>query len=459
MYSLILHGRRLIELQNCRHLISAAQNQNPFFAFSSCFSSAAVTVEDVGKGKTFTVSYLVDSLGLSTKLARSISKRVSIEDKGNPDSVLKLFRSHGFTDSQISDIIKDYPLLLIADAEKSLAPKLQFLQSIGASTSELTEIVSTVPKILGKKGGNTISVYYDFVKEIIEADKSFNHKTLRHSSLPQGSRQENKLRNVLVLRELGVPHEVLFPLLISDHPLVCGEGKFEESLKKVVEMGFDPKTSRFIQALRVVQRLSNKSIEEKVDVYKKLGFSVNDVWGMFKKWPVSLTHSEKKISQTFETLKKCGLHEDEILSAFKKFPQCISYSEQTIENSIGTLLGQGFSRDELTMMFKRYPQCIGLSAESMKKKTEFLVKEMNWPLKAVALFPQVFGLNMEKRVVPRCNVIKALMSKGFLGSELPSMASVLAITDEAFLNKYVTKHSDKKLVAVLMSIFTGDCVS
>lgn len=63
---------------------------------------------------------------------------------------------------------------------------------------------------------------------------------------------------------------------------------------------------------------------------------MGDVWAMFKKYPPFLNNSEKKISQTVETLNKCGL----------------------------------------TMILKRLPQCIGLSVESVKEKTEFLVKEM-----------------------------------------------------------------------------------
>ncbi|CAA7029827.1 unnamed protein product [Microthlaspi erraticum] len=461
MYSLILHGRRLVlELQKCRLLRFGVENQNPFFAFSNSFSSAAVTVEDGRKGQNFTVSYLVDSLGLTTKLAASISRKVCFEDKVNPDSVLSLFRSHGFTDSQISSIITDYPRLLIADAEKSLAPKLQFLQSRGASSSELTEIVSTVPKMLRMKDEKAISVYYDFVKEIVEADKSSKFETLCHSSLPQGSRQDNKIRNVMVLRELGVPQRLLFSLLISKFQPVCGKEKFEDTVNKVVGMSFDPTNFKFVQALNVIYQMSDKTIQEKVNVYKGLGFDVIEVWEMFKKWPLFLTFSVEKISQTFETLKKFGLVEDEIVSVFKKFPQCISYSDQKIESSIQTFLELGFSRDEFSQMVKRFPHCIGLSDESLKKKTEFLVKQMKWPLKAVFSNPQVLGLSMEKRIVPRCNVIKALMSKELLGrnGELPKMSMFLS-TDQAFLNKYVRKHDDKELVPELMAIFTGARVS
>ncbi|ESQ29221.1 hypothetical protein EUTSA_v10023447mg [Eutrema salsugineum] len=459
MYSLILHGKRSIEFQKWRNLsVSVKLLQNVSSSYSSATAPATVTHQRDGrKGKTFTVSYLVKSLGLSKKLAESISTKVSFEDKSNPDSVLNLLRSHKFTDSQISGIVRSYPRLLTLDAEKSLGPKLHFLQSMkGASSSELTEIVSTVPKILGKKGEKTISVYYGFVRDIIEADKCSTLEKLCLSSSPQGN-LENKIRNVSALRGLGVPQRLLFNLLISSYQPVCGKERFEASLKKVVEMGFDPTNPKFVQALHVVYQMSDKTIEEKVDVYKRLGFAVSHVWEIFKKWPFSLKFSEKKITQTFETLKRCGLLDDEVRSVLKRNPQFIRVSEQNIVNSIETFIGLGFSRDDVTLMIKRYPECIGSSAETIKKKTEFFVKKMNWPLESVVSHPQVLNYSMEKRIVPRCNVIKALISKGLLGdevSEVPPLSSVLACTDQTFLNRYVMKRD--KLVPELMAIFTRD---
>ncbi|XP_006302254.2 transcription termination factor MTERF15, mitochondrial [Capsella rubella] len=430
---MILHGRRLVQLQKWLHLSVSEKLVQNGSAFTNSFSSIASTVaadvsiiRDSRKGQNFTVSYLVGSLGLTTKLAESISKKVSFEDKSNPDSVLGLLRSHGFTDSQISSIVTGYPTLLIADAEESLGPKLKFLQSRVASSSELTETISKIPKILRMKGDQTISVYFDFVRVIVEADKSSKYTKLCHS-LPEGSRQENKIRNILVLRELGVPQRLLFPLLISDNQPVCGKERFEESLKKVVEMGFDPTTSKFVEALRVFYESTEKAIEEKVNVYKRLGLTVSDVWAMFKKWPISLTHSEKKISSLFETFVELG-----------------------------------FTRDEFVLMVKRQPSCLNLSVETVKKKIEFLVKEMNWRVEALVSSPQVLGYSLEKRILPRCKVIKALMSKGLLGdkgSKLPPMHYVLKIGDHDFLDRYVRKQDDKDLVGELMAMLTGDDAS
>ncbi|CAG7860932.1 unnamed protein product [Brassica rapa] len=448
MYSLLLHGqRRFVDLQKWpSFIVSLNLSRN-------AASSSASGVSHGLKGKNFTVSYLVDSLSFTPKLAESISKKVTFDDKSHPDSVLNLFRTHGFTDSQISTIITAYPLLLTADAEKSIGPKLQLLLSRGASPSELTETISKVPRILSKD--RSLTVYYDFVKEVIEADK----KSTSTLCLPKRGKQENKIRNISALRELGMPQRMLFPLLISNRPHICGKERFQESLKKVVEMGFDPTTPRFLEALRIVMGMNNETVQEKVNVYKRLGFTADDILVMFKRFPIFLALSEKKITRSFETMKKCGVLEDEELrSVVKMFPQCLGFSEENILNSVETFLGLGFSRDEIAMMVKRLPASIGYAGETVKKKIEFVVKEMSWPLRAVALFPQVLGLSMEKRIVPRCNVIKALISKGLIKSELlPPLSSALVCTDQDFLKRYVRKHDeDEEFVAELMAIFTGE---
>ncbi|KAG2317261.1 hypothetical protein Bca52824_020383 [Brassica carinata] len=386
MYSLILQGRRLIEFQKRRPW------PNVLSTLSNSFSSA---IASGPKGNSFTVAYLVDSLGFTTKLAESIWRKVSSEAKrGDPDSVLNLLKSHGFRDSHISTIVANYPRLLLLDPEKSLSPNLKFLQSRGAPTSELTEILSKVPKILGMKGDKAVGRYYDFVRDIVEADKSSNYEMSCLSALPEGTRQENIIRNVLVLRRLGVPQELLFSLLVSCSHIVSGKERFEESLKKVVEMGFDPRTSKFVEALRIVYQMSDKTIEDKVNLYKRLGFAVADVWEMFKKYPFLLAISEKNIFNSFETFMRLA-----------------------------------FTRDEFVRVVKHCPQCLGLSSELVKKKTEFLVKTMIWTIEDVVSNPAVFGYSLEKRIVPRCNVIKALM---FRGNGIPSVGYVLVCKDEVF---------------------------
>lgn len=85
---------------------------------------------------------------------------------------------------------------------------------------------------------------------------------------------------------------------------------------------------------------------------------------------------------------------------------------QHIVNSTKTYLGLGNSRDELSAVIRALDI-----------------------LQAVASNTAVFGYSMENRIVPRCHVIKTVMSKGLIECELPAMSLVLAITDEAFLKQ------------------------
>ena len=50
-------------------------------------------------------------------------------------------------------------------------------------------------------------------------------------------------------------------------------------------MGFDSTTLSFLEALRVVYAFSDRTIEGRIEVYKRLGFSVEEVWALFKKRP------------------------------------------------------------------------------------------------------------------------------------------------------------------------------
>ncbi|EFH64308.1 predicted protein [Arabidopsis lyrata subsp. lyrata] len=60
--------------------------------------------------------------------------------------------------------------------------------------------------------------------------------------------------------------KLVFPLLISHSGPVNGK----ENISQQVEMGFDPTTSKFVKALNAFYQMSDKTIEEKVNVYKRL---------------------------------------------------------------------------------------------------------------------------------------------------------------------------------------------
>ncbi|KAG7564377.1 hypothetical protein ISN44_As10g011430, partial [Arabidopsis suecica] len=190
---------------------------SPLEQNASTFSNSASSNE------TFIISNLIDLYRWTRKITLLILEEDE-EEEEDSDSVSNLTRSH----CRISRNITCYPRHLLADGvEKALGipPKLdQFLQFRGASSS--------------------ISFYNDSIREILRDEKETN------STTSQQGKQDNIIRDIFVLKQLGVPQELLLPLLNFNTYFNVKE-KYKKSIKEVIEESFDPTTFKIFQALRV----------------------------------------------------------------------------------------------------------------------------------------------------------------------------------------------------------------
>ncbi|CAL9754639.1 unnamed protein product [Musa acuminata subsp. burmannicoides] len=86
--------------------------------------------------------YLVSSCGFDPdEAAKALKLLGRIESRHQPDSVLGLFKSYGFDDTQVKKVISANPRWLLLDVEKTLAPKFRALQDLGFSCSDITHLV------------------------------------------------------------------------------------------------------------------------------------------------------------------------------------------------------------------------------------------------------------------------------------------------------------------------------
>jgi len=136
----------------------------PFSLFS------AISSTNQHKGDTFTLLSLINSCGLSSEKALKLSTRLQLINPNGPNAVIRLFRSYGFSDSQLLSLVKKHPSVLLSKSDKTLLPKLEFLQSIGASTIDFPKILignSFLTASLEK----TIIPRYKILKSLVCDDK------------------------------------------------------------------------------------------------------------------------------------------------------------------------------------------------------------------------------------------------------------------------------------------------
>ncbi|KAG8644386.1 uncharacterized protein LOC110625852 [Manihot esculenta] len=367
-------GARLALIKNVSHLVSNVQlDMLPVQSLFIIRSFSSVISSNLDK-HSFIVSYLIDSCGLTLESAQSVSKnkRICFQTTERPDSVLRLLREHGFTNAHISKIIKQRPQLLLAQPKKTLLPKLEFLRSIGVSRSGLSIFVSKNPDLLGRSIKRCLIPTYEMLKGVLVSDKKVVATLHRMKGRHLSFFPRTFCNNLSLLRGLGIYESCITYFVTQSPSAMCLEaGKFAEGVEKVIKLGFDPSEFTFVEAVRVFLMLSAETWEHKVEVYRRLGLS-----------------------------------EDEIRSIFRKNPKCMTFSEKKVKGIM-----------------------------------DFLVCKMGLQPAAVARVPVVFNYSLERRIMPRCSVVRVLLLKGLIKADT-HLSSVLIPSEKCFLERFVIKYQE-----------------
>ncbi|KAM5579448.1 hypothetical protein ABKV19_009296 [Rosa sericea] len=278
--------------------------------FTRLYSSKSLLRSQDEKDCSFTVSYLINSCGLSPELALTLSKRhrVRFESPEKPDSVVKLFKDYGFSNTHISEIVKKLPELLLVN-EKTLLPKLEFLGSIGITGTPLAETLCGNPIVLKMSLENGIRPCYDIIKTLGIPDGKVPRFIKRSQWLFKVKVLSNVARNVSVLRSLKVPESTID--LCRPHNLVpvsTDADEFNENVNKVISMGFPPSSCTFVKALYVISVMDESKLAQRKEFYRKYGWTEDNILLAFRKNPIFMSISEKNFSSKMDFLvNKMGL--------------------------------------------------------------------------------------------------------------------------------------------------------
>ncbi|XP_044486335.1 uncharacterized protein LOC123211602 [Mangifera indica] len=310
----LVHGYR-------RYTIRAFLNHefqdfwNPIFV--KCISTKS-------NEQSFTVSYLINSCGLSPESALTASKKLQLETPEKADLALTFFKNSGFSETQISNLIRRCPLLLLSNPERNLRPKLQFFHSKGFSTTDLATVLSQCPHILGRSLNKRIIPSFTYLCNLLQSTEKVIAVTKRFHSILTWDLQVFVATKVNVLRGIGVP-ETLIVRLLYKWPIVFTyySGRFDETVDLLRKMGMNPSKSQFVVAIVVMSIMPKAKWDKKVDFYKRLGWSKEEVFAAFQKNPWCMMTSEDKIMAVMDIfVNKMGW----TLSAIAERPHLFSYS-------------------------------------------------------------------------------------------------------------------------------------
>ncbi|KAI4306688.1 hypothetical protein L6164_029943 [Bauhinia variegata] len=267
----------------------------------------------------FAVSYLINTCGFSPAQAASASKHLNFQTREKPDLILEFFKKQGFSQSQISRLIKLRARLLLCNPEKTILPKIEFLKSKGVDIHKITMFC---PGLLQSSLQKQIVPTFDFFTSLFKSEDKFIKAVQRCPDILV--HDTVTVTNIKVLREVGVPEWNILKLFERQpRALTKKRDRFKEIVAEVREMGFNALTGQFVMAVAVITCIGKSTWTRKADLYKRWGWS-----------------------------------DDEILAAFGRFPNCMAFSEDKIEKTMDFFVNQ-MGCESFTIA--RFPVLLGFS--------------------------------------------------------------------------------------------------
>ncbi|KAI9195703.1 hypothetical protein LWI28_017315 [Acer negundo] len=302
-----------------RHWRHTTLGASPTHRFQQCLSTTA-------KQEPLTVSYLINTCGFSPESALSVSNKFQLKSPNKADAAISFFKSHGFSQTHISKIIKKQPRVLLSKPEKTLLPKLEFFYSNGFSCHEIANLLSKYPQVLDRSLENHIVPNFNYLSNLLESQERTIAFIKRTPSLLYHDIETYVAPKVNILLEHGVPKSNIFTYILNCyHSLTKDRNAFKEVVEEVKEMGINPLRIQFVLAISIKAGLNRSLWESKVSLYKRWGWSEEEFLEAFRKYPSCMLASEDKIMVAMDFfVNKMGLES----SYISKYPILVAYSLQ-----------------------------------------------------------------------------------------------------------------------------------
>ncbi|KQK14426.1 uncharacterized protein LOC100833632 [Brachypodium distachyon] len=102
-------------------------------------------------------------------------------------------------------------------------------------------------------------------------------------------------------------------------------------------------------------------------------------------------------------------------------------------------LSLGWTEEQVKQAFVRHPYCMSVSVDKLRRIWHLFANKLGWSPEYVSGSPMILSLSYEKRLVPRCEVLDILVSKGVIRR---IRMSHLMLGEKKFMEKYVSNYQE-----------------
>lgn len=356
----------------------------------------------------------------------------------NLNPLCNLFRRYGFPPQEFPDFLKKIEFLQNS-APREIENSFKILLSLNPSQEFLVSTVTSCPRVLQfaflenwKLGINQLGIHNISsvaISNILELASKF------------GLSPNDVRRRLACLKGLGFSEATVTRVLETVPMSIMS---VEDELHDKVEflMGIGLCRGEIDRVIRLVPRVLEFGVEKRLkpllDEFLDLGFSLSDVRREVVTEPQVLGLENGELSHCLEMLRslKCRLAIKESIFGDGEFK-----AGYRVKLRVDCLRKHGLIyRDAFTVLWKE-PRVILYEIKDIERKIEFLVGEMKFGIECLVEVPEYLGVNYDKQIVPRFNVIEHLRSMGGLGDEV-GLRKLVRLSRLRFYNMYVKPYPD-----------------
>lgn len=264
--------------------------------------------------------------------------------------------------------------------------------------------------------------------------------------------QNTLLPKLNFLRSIGVSNTDI-PKVIMRNPALMGR-----SLEKQIWPCYNFLKSLPLSGKEVVMMVNRNSrilatnvekISGNVEAMQQAGIPPHSISYFVSRFPASVQRDNEKFRKCLDDVIGMGFNPLRLMFILAVRVLCET-PKPTWDYKVKVFKRFGLSDEEVMSAFRLHPCCMNVSEEKVLKVMDFFINKMKWEPAVVIRTPAVLLYNLEKRIIPRCNVITLLMQKGLLKANFPLM-SFLKNSEIDFLDKFVYKYKDN--LTQLMDVY------
>ncbi|CAL9102667.1 unnamed protein product [Musa textilis] len=148
-----------------------------------------------------------------------------------------------------------------------------------------------------------------------------------------------------------------------------------------------------------------------------------------------------KLNEVIKYIEELGVPRDSGIYPYA-LDVVMSLNRSRFDATSATLMGFGFSQPDIVAAFRKCPSVWALSKKAICDKMTFLMKEAGFELTSIICCPVILTYSLEKRLRPRYEVMNLLKQNKLL-DEGHKLLSVIPLSEEKFIKKYLFQHTEK----------------